>query len=92
MAVPSCLVSLPAYAFVGKQRLDMQGQQRLKWNPPRVGWVESARPTTLLIRQRTIVGQAFQPDGIRPIYGKLGGPVRLESLTYVDFRYGALSK
>ena len=31
-----------------------------------------------------IVGQAFQPDAVRPDFGNLGYPVRLESPTYDD--------
>jgi hypothetical protein len=44
-----------------------------------------------LIRQRTIVGQPFQADAICPASINLGKPVRLESLTYIKTRHGALS-
>src|SRR5260221_13754882 len=44
-----------------------------------------------LIGQRTIVGQAFQPDVFLPSSGNLANPVRLESLTYGSRHDGALS-
>jgi hypothetical protein len=44
-----------------------------------------------LALQRTFVGQPFQADEICPTCIKLGKPVRLESLTYLEFLQGALS-
>jgi hypothetical protein len=46
----------------------------------------------VVVRQRTIVGQPFQADPKYLNSVKLGRLVRLESLTYIEFRQSALSK